>query len=64
MTTNDMDAEAVVLGQTYFALDAEGFAAAWETAIDRGMQRLEDCALERALTGEERAAVIEYLKTL
>ena len=27
MTTNDMDAEAVVLGQTYFALDAGGFAA-------------------------------------
>jgi hypothetical protein len=27
MTTNDMDAEAVVLDQTYFALDAEGFAA-------------------------------------
>ena len=36
---------------------AEGFAAAWETAIDRGMQRLEDCALERALTGEERPVV-------
>ena len=27
MTTNDMDAEALVLDQTYFALDAEGFAA-------------------------------------
>lgn len=26
MTTNDMDAEAMVLDQTYFALDAEGFA--------------------------------------
>ena len=36
---------------------AEGFAAAWEAAIDRGMQRLEDCALERALTGEERPVV-------
>jgi hypothetical protein len=33
---------------------AEGFAAAWEAAIDRGMARLEDCALERALQGEER----------
>ena len=26
MTTNDMDSEAVLLDQTYFALDAEGFA--------------------------------------
>ena len=26
MTMNDMDAEALVLDQTYFALDAEGFA--------------------------------------
>ena len=33
---------------------AEGFAAAWDAAIDRGMARLEDCALERALLGEER----------
>jgi len=36
---------------------AEGFAAAWEVAIDRGMARLEDCALERALLGEERPVV-------
>ncbi|MBK6801603.1 MAG: hypothetical protein IPG83_09010 [Novosphingobium sp.] len=36
---------------------AEGFAAAWEQAIDRGMQRLEDCALERAIAGEERPVV-------
>ena len=36
---------------------AEGFAAAWEAAIDRGMARLEDCALERALAGEERPVV-------
>jgi len=36
---------------------AEGFAAAWEEAIDRGMARLEDCALERALLGEERPVV-------
>jgi len=33
---------------------AQGFAAAWEQAIDRGIARLEDCALERALLGEER----------
>ena len=30
---------------------AEGFAAAWDAALERGMQRLEDCALERALGG-------------
>lgn len=30
---------------------AEGFAAAWDAALDRGMQRLEDCALERAIQG-------------
>ena len=36
---------------------AEGFAAAWEAAIDRGMERLEDCALERAIAGEERVVV-------
>ncbi len=29
---------------------AEGFAAAWDEALGWGMQRLEDCALERALT--------------
>jgi hypothetical protein len=38
-------------------LGAEGFAAAWELAIDRGIARLEDCALERALLGEERPVV-------
>lgn len=27
MTTYDIDAEALVLDQTYFALDADGFAA-------------------------------------
>ena len=32
---------------------AEHFAAAWEAAIDRGIARLEDCALELALQGEE-----------
>jgi len=36
---------------------AEGFAAAWEEALDRGIARLEDCALERALRGEERPIV-------
>ena len=30
---------------------AEGFAAAWDAALERGVQRLEDCALERALKG-------------
>ncbi|ABC63739.1 hypothetical protein [Erythrobacter litoralis] len=30
---------------------AEGFRAAWEAALERGVQRLEDCALERALQG-------------
>ncbi|WP_261388519.1 hypothetical protein [Qipengyuania gaetbuli] len=30
---------------------AEGFAAAWDAALERGVQRLEDCALERALQG-------------
>ncbi|RDC60297.1 hypothetical protein HME9302_01498 [Alteripontixanthobacter maritimus] len=30
---------------------AEGFREAWDAALDRGMQRLEDCALERALQG-------------
>ncbi|MCA0909043.1 hypothetical protein [Qipengyuania gaetbuli] len=30
---------------------AEGFAAAWDAALERGVQRLEDCALERALEG-------------
>lgn len=36
---------------------AEGFAAAWEKAIDLGMARLEDTALARALEGEERPIV-------
>ncbi|PNU02034.1 hypothetical protein A8V01_10840 [Novosphingobium guangzhouense] len=33
---------------------AEGFSAAWDMAVDRGMLRLQDCALERAIVGEER----------
>jgi hypothetical protein len=36
---------------------AEGFSAAWELAIDRGIARLEDCALERAIAGEPREIV-------
>lgn len=36
---------------------AEQFSAAWEAAIDRGIARLEDCALERAIRGEERPVV-------
>ncbi|WP_234026884.1 hypothetical protein [Erythrobacter sp. HKB08] len=30
---------------------AEGFAQAWDAALERGVQRLEDCALERAIQG-------------
>ena len=30
---------------------AEGFAAAWDAAIERGARRLEDMAMERALVG-------------
>ena len=30
---------------------AEGFAGAWDAALERGLTRLEDCALERALQG-------------
>ena len=36
---------------------AQEFAGAWEAAVDRGMARLEDCALERAILGEERVIV-------
>src|SRR5690606_24645165 len=36
---------------------AEEFAAAWDAAVDRGVQRLEDCALQRAIVGEERLVV-------
>ncbi|MFM6829968.1 MAG: hypothetical protein ACKOVA_06485 [Novosphingobium sp.] len=36
---------------------AEGFSAAWDAAVDRGMNRLEDCALERAIAGEDRPVV-------
>ncbi len=38
---------------------AEGFAQAWDAAVDRGMARLEDCALERAIAGEERLVMHE-----
>jgi hypothetical protein len=30
---------------------AEAFSAAWDAAVERGLTRLEDCALERALQG-------------
>lgn len=30
---------------------AEGFSAAWDAALERGVQRLEDCALQRAVQG-------------
>lgn len=36
---------------------AEEFAAAWEAAVDRGVLRLEDGALARAIEGEERMVV-------
>lgn len=36
---------------------AEGFSAAWDAAIERGLLRLEDCAVELAITGEERPIV-------
>jgi len=36
---------------------AEGFRAAWEEALDRGVARLEDCALARAIEGEQRPIV-------
>lgn len=36
---------------------AEAFSAAWNLALDRGVARLEDCALERAIMGEERPLV-------
>jgi hypothetical protein len=31
----------------------EGFAAAWQAAIDLGIQRIEDCAVDRAVNGVE-----------
>ena len=35
----------------------EEFAAAWDAAVDRGVARLEDTALARAIQGEERMVV-------
>ena len=35
---------------------AEGFAAAWDEALGWGLARLEDCALERALSDAELAS--------
>lgn len=36
---------------------AEGFRSAWDAALDRGVSRLEDSALARALQGEERLII-------
>lgn len=36
---------------------AEEFSAAWEAAVDLGVARLEDCALARAIEGEERPVI-------
>lgn len=36
---------------------AEAFSAAWDEAVDRGVQRLEDCALASVIEGEERLVV-------
>jgi hypothetical protein len=36
---------------------AEEFSAAWDLAVDRGVMRLEDTALARAIEGEERMVV-------
>ena len=36
---------------------AEGFRAAWDLALDRGVSRLESTALSRAIEGEERMVV-------
>jgi hypothetical protein len=36
---------------------AEGFAQAWDMAVDAGVRRLEDGALARAIEGEERLVV-------
>lgn len=36
---------------------AEEFRAAWDAAVDRGIARLEDTALTRAMQGEERMVV-------
>lgn len=36
---------------------AEGFRAAWSAALDRGVARLEDTALARAIQGEERLII-------
>ena len=35
----------------------EGFRNAWDLAVDRGVTRLESCALARAIEGEERMVV-------
>ena len=35
----------------------EAFSAAWDAAVDCGVQRLEDCVLAQAIEGEERMVV-------
>ena len=37
---------------------AEAFSAAWDAAVERGLSRLEDCALELAIAGEELPIVL------
>ncbi len=42
---------------------AEGFSAAWDAALERGVARLEDCALERAIQGT-RTPIVSHGKIL
>lgn len=42
---------------------AEGFAGAWDAALERGAQRLEDIAMERAITGT-RTPIVSHGKIL
>jgi len=49
MTTNDMDAKAVVLDQTHFTLDAEGFAA-FQRLVDNPPSAT--ASLRRTLTSQ------------
>jgi len=54
--TGIVTAAAVHIGRSLEALyklrrkpGAEGFAAAWDEALEWGLERLEDCAMERAI---------------
>ncbi len=51
MTTNDMDAEALLLDQTYFALDVKGFAT-FQELVDNPPASTD--RLRRTLTSKER----------